>query len=361
MVVDDERGRVWHVKQGNEAGPEVVASRILSASAPPAAETTCPPSPSLEDRLPINPHRFRLTMRISSSPARWEDNPYAAHRPTRRCSSLVAMNSADLKNANNTLYELTNDPGGLHRWFVVRDLGTSFDRCGASFPHRTSWRSSRGIRSSSASLKRATCVSITAVHNSLWTESRRLMQRACALIARLSDEQWQQAFRAGGFAPELAARFINRSTRRSAKDSAFVALKAWSARLSHETNVLPVSRRCPVLAPCGTRPGQPCRPTGRARADRRYQLPDQLGRRAADRPAADTGFTLSAAAAQPKGPAPTPEHTGFRPLLRDLVNDVTLPSSTNAIIATLGGGAALAVHPADVPYRRISSTPCRAR
>jgi hypothetical protein len=80
-------------------------------------------------------------------------------------------------------------------------------------------------------------------------------------------------------------------------------------------------------------------------------LPERLA------PGADGAFLITstsplafaaASAAQPRGPAPTPEHTGFRPLLKDLWHDVQhLPSSTNAIIATIGGGAALAVHPAD--------------
>jgi hypothetical protein len=51
---------------------------------------------------------------------------------------------------------------------------------------------------------------------------------------------------------------------------------------------------------------------------------------------------------QPAGPAPTPRHTGIHALLKDLWSDVKhLPSKENAIWAGVGGGAALAVHPAD--------------
>ena len=32
----------------------------------------------------------------------------------------------------------------------------------------------------------------------------------CALLARLSDEQWSAAFRAGGYAPEHAARYVKK-------------------------------------------------------------------------------------------------------------------------------------------------------
>jgi hypothetical protein len=51
---------------------------------------------------------------------------------------------------------------------------------------------------------------------------------------------------------------------------------------------------------------------------------------------------------QPAGPAPTPRHTGIHAMMKDLVEDVKhLPSKENLFIAGVGGGLALAVHPAD--------------
>ena len=51
---------------------------------------------------------------------------------------------------------------------------------------------------------------------------------------------------------------------------------------------------------------------------------------------------------QPGGPPPTPEHTGIHALFRDLASDVAhLPSKENLFWAAVGGGLALAVHPAD--------------
>jgi membrane-associated phospholipid phosphatase len=50
----------------------------------------------------------------------------------------------------------------------------------------------------------------------------------------------------------------------------------------------------------------------------------------------------------PAGPAPTPRHTGVRALVKDLGSDVThLPSKENLFWVGVGGGLALAVHPAD--------------
>src|SRR5262249_33792109 len=51
---------------------------------------------------------------------------------------------------------------------------------------------------------------------------------------------------------------------------------------------------------------------------------------------------------QPAGPPPTPRHTGIKAMVKDLASDVThLPSKENAFWAGVGGGLALAVHPAD--------------
>jgi len=48
---------------------------------------------------------------------------------------------------------------------------------------------------------------------------------------------------------------------------------------------------------------------------------------------------------------PTPPHTGIRALLDSLVVDIVrLPSRPNLYIALIGGGAALAVHPADQTF-----------
>jgi PAP2 superfamily len=50
----------------------------------------------------------------------------------------------------------------------------------------------------------------------------------------------------------------------------------------------------------------------------------------------------------PAGPPPTPRHTGIKAMLKGLVTDVEhLPSKENLVWAGVGGGLALAVHPAD--------------
>ncbi len=63
---------------------------------------------------------------------------------------------------------------------------------------------------------------------------------------------------------------------------------------------------------------------------------------------AEPPVTNDLARPQPAGPAPTPRHTGIKALFKDLAHDVaSLPSKENALWAGVGGGLALAVHPAD--------------
>jgi len=51
---------------------------------------------------------------------------------------------------------------------------------------------------------------------------------------------------------------------------------------------------------------------------------------------------------QPAGPPPTPRHTGIKAMVKDLGQDVKhLPSKENLFWTAIGGGLALAVHPAD--------------
>jgi membrane-associated phospholipid phosphatase len=51
---------------------------------------------------------------------------------------------------------------------------------------------------------------------------------------------------------------------------------------------------------------------------------------------------------QPAPPPPTPRHTGVKAMMKDLASDVAhLPSTENLFWAGVGGGLALAAHPAD--------------
>src|SRR4029453_7248605 len=55
----------------------------------------------------------------------WSANPFVRARPYNGLLVILLMfNSWDLKDSNNTLYEVRN-AGSVHRWYVVRDLGAA--------------------------------------------------------------------------------------------------------------------------------------------------------------------------------------------------------------------------------------------
>jgi membrane-associated phospholipid phosphatase len=67
---------------------------------------------------------------------------------------------------------------------------------------------------------------------------------------------------------------------------------------------------------------------------------------AGDQPA--FAFASGQVVGQPAPPPPTPQHTGIKAMLRDLVEDVKgLPSTENLFWTGIGGGLALATHPID--------------
>ena len=61
-----------------------------------------------------------------------------------------------------------------------------------------------------------------------------------------------------------------------------------------------------------------------------------------------TADTAEQVVQKPEGPPPTPRHTGIKAMVKDLGQDVLhLPSKENLFWVGVGGGLALAVHPAD--------------
>jgi membrane-associated phospholipid phosphatase len=76
-----------------------------------------------------------------------------------------------------------------------------------------------------------------------------------------------------------------------------------------------------------------------------WELPT---RRTDSSAALSSPLTLAPPLQQPAGAPPTPRHTGIRAMGKELVADIVhLPSRENAMWAVIGGGLALAAHPAD--------------
>jgi len=222
ITVRDPEGREWHVKQpphndqGAEGPIEVTLSRVLSAIGyhqPPVYFM-----PSVTVAYGKGEHvepggRFRLTNKSVKHLGEWswQQNPFVGMRPYQGLLVVLMMfNSSDIKNENNALYELKSVEGPRH-WYVVRDLGTALGETGKLAPQR----GDPDIFEREAFI---TGVINGFVQFSYHGWHKELFQRitpedvefATELLSQLTDRQWTDAFRAGGYSPAVAERFIAR-------------------------------------------------------------------------------------------------------------------------------------------------------
>jgi hypothetical protein len=124
---------------------------------------------------------------------------------------LLVFNSWDLKDSNNTIYERHHD-GQIDRWYVVRDLGAALGESARMAPKRNNI--DRFERQKFITGVTGGFVGFTyhgwqpgLVHHAITVDDVRW---AAALLAGLSDRQWHDAFRAGGYPDDLRDRFLRK-------------------------------------------------------------------------------------------------------------------------------------------------------
>jgi hypothetical protein len=224
VTVLDPLGREWHVKQpphndqGAEGPIEVTLSRVLSAVGYHQPPVYFVPSLSIADargRTHVEPGgRFRLTEKSlrRTGTWSWQQNPFVGTRPYQGLLVMLMMfGNSDLKNDNNALYEVKKHGDGLERRYVLRDLGTALGGTGRIPPQR-------GDLHIFEREPFITGVKDGFVEFNYHGWHQELIKRispedvawASELLGQLSDEQWSDAFRAGGFEPAVAERFIGR-------------------------------------------------------------------------------------------------------------------------------------------------------
>jgi hypothetical protein len=233
VTVRDHLGRQWHVKQpphndqGAEGPVEVVLSRVLSAIGYHQPPVYFLPSFTMVDASGSRTEpggRFRLhdTSIKDAGHWSWQQNPFVGTRPYQGLLVVLLMfDSSDLKNANNTLYNVKTPRDDVDRWYVVRDLGTALGETGRLAPRRSDPR----LFERNAFI---TGVKDGFVEFDYHGFHKELLRRitpadvvwACELLTGLTDRQWHDAFRAGGYEPAVADRFIRRLQQRIADGKA---------------------------------------------------------------------------------------------------------------------------------------------
>jgi hypothetical protein len=216
-TVKDARGVEWSAKQGDEAQAEVTASRLVWALGyhqPPVyyLETwnlTGGPNPGPQTRA-----RFRPDMPAFDRVGQWSwhSNPFVGTEPYKGLLVMMAMlNNSDLKPDQNAIYNLAEPRDGLQRWYLVRDLGQSFGETGKILADRNDvveFETEKFVLGVDGGRVRFNWTG-------RWGELMKDLTPAdvrwtCERLSRLTPQQWQDAFRAGGYDPALAERFIKR-------------------------------------------------------------------------------------------------------------------------------------------------------
>jgi len=221
-------GMEWSVKLGPEAQTEVAVSRILWALGyhqPPTyyvaswTMTGAQAGPQAAARF-----RPKLPDRKVVADWSWYENDFIH---TQQFKGLVVanvmLNNWDWKTSNNKVYEIAVDGQPAQRLHVVQDLGASLGK--TSYPRVLSWLPMRGLGQGSRNqledfeeqpfIKRVegdrvefvyrgihhSLLDLLNRHDVVWTAERK---------ARLSDDQWHDAFRAAGYSDEHARRYVAR-------------------------------------------------------------------------------------------------------------------------------------------------------
>ena len=142
----------------------------------------------------------------------WQQNPFVDTNPYQGLLVILTMfNSSDIKNENNALYEVKRHAEGVGHWYVVRDLGTALGETGRLAPQR----GDPEIFERQPFIK-SVIGGFVQFHYHGWHQelfkgiSPQDVAWASEWLGRLTDKQWRDAFRAGGFEPSVADRFIGR-------------------------------------------------------------------------------------------------------------------------------------------------------
>ncbi len=223
--VRDASGMTWSVKLGPEAQSEIVSSRLLWAIGYHQLPTYYVESWSMTGGPDGNPGpgRFRpeLADRKAVDDWSWYENEFAHTQPFK--GLIVAnlmLNNWDWKTSNNKVYEMAGGAGGSRRHYVVRDLGASLGKTSSPQPLR--WLGSRIAQGNRNNLedfekqgfiKEAAGNRLEFDYSGIYGEivetvTARDVMWTARLLSRLSDAQWNDAFRAAGYPPEQASRYI---------------------------------------------------------------------------------------------------------------------------------------------------------
>jgi hypothetical protein len=245
--VRDPQGTDWSVKLGIEAQPELVASRVLWAVGyhQPLVYVLTHWTLAGTHQSSQGLARFRREPPNHKVGADWSwyQNPFVTTQAFRGLvvASLI-LNNWDWKTSNNKIYDV-GDGDRMRRMYVIRDLGASLGK--TSFPRLLKWTPFRAMAQGSRNdivdfeeqgfIKgvedgrvkfdyrgiHTPLVNMLTVDDVVWT---------CKLMARISDRQWRDAFRAAGYEEAEQQRYIAKLKSKISEGLALASVSAGGSR-----------------------------------------------------------------------------------------------------------------------------------
>jgi hypothetical protein len=219
-TVLDRAGREWSAKLYPEARTEVVASRILwgiGYHQPPIYTLERWEAAGAEGPNPQPVARFREEKPAfhglkEDGPWSYRDNPFVGTRPLAGLLVLqVMLGNSDLKPDNNMHYVLDRPVEGAKEWFVARDLGHTFGRTGVVGAPRDDVAVFDETPFITGVIDGRVKFDYRGLHTALFRNiTVEDVQWICRRLETLTDEQWADAFRAGGYPEATGRRYLRR-------------------------------------------------------------------------------------------------------------------------------------------------------
>ena len=212
--VRDASGRVWVAKVGKEAQSETAASRLVWAAGYQAEITYLAPSATIEGKGTFENVRFEARPEGSDRLEiwKWEQNPFTGTRELQGLKALMALlENWDMKDDNNKIIYVPGEGGGRGELrYAISDLGATFGKTDAPGGVSSWLRQVRGTRNEPGDYagdkfiegvaagkvkfnyegKNSKLLRDVSIEDARWLGSH---------LAKLSDEQLADAFRAGNY------------------------------------------------------------------------------------------------------------------------------------------------------------------
>jgi hypothetical protein len=207
-LVQDASGNKWVAKLGKEAQPDTAANRLLWAV---GYETEIA---YLIPRLTIEGKGTFENVRLEARPKaidriedwKWENNPFTGKPEFQGLKvMMVLINNWDIKDSNNEILAARNEATGQNELrYIISDLGGSFGKTGGFFS-RSRNKSSDFIKADFIEAVKGNMIDFNygGKNQKLFTNiSVQDAKWIGGYLARLSDEQIKDAFRAANYSSE---------------------------------------------------------------------------------------------------------------------------------------------------------------